>query len=64
MKLKTKKGVAKRIRLTKKGKLKRARANKSHILSKKTSKRKRRLRKSNLVSANQKSAIKKLLPYG
>ena len=42
-KLKTSKGVKKRFKLTKKGKLKRAKAFKGHILSKKTKKRKRSL---------------------
>ncbi|MFC1704196.1 50S ribosomal protein L35 [Candidatus Omnitrophota bacterium] len=63
-KLKTRKGVAKRFKLTKTGKIKRSRAYKSHILSKKTSRRKRRLRKPDLVSAHQTQQIKRMLPYG
>ncbi len=44
-KLKTSRGTAKRFKLTKKGKVKRAMAGKSHILTKKSRKRKRYLRK-------------------
>ena len=48
-KLKTKKGVKKRFKLTKTGKVKRAKANKSHILTKKTRGRKRALKKATTV---------------
>ena len=48
-KLKTRKAIAKRFKLTKKGKIKRARAFKGHILTKKSSKRKRFLRGKDLV---------------
>ncbi len=62
-KLKTHRGAAKRFSLTSKGKIKRSRAFASHILTKKTTKRKRVLRKNTLVdSANYKS-IKRLVPY-
>ncbi len=50
MKLKTHRGAAKRFRFTASGKIKRKRAYAGHILTKKTTKRKRRLRKSALVS--------------
>jgi len=63
-KLKTKKALAKRIRLTKKGKIKRSRAYKSHILSKKTRKRKRRLKQAGFISADDRAMIRRLLPYG
>ena len=63
-KMKTHRGAAKRIKKTGAGKLKRMRANKSHILTKKTQKRKRRLRKSDLVSKPDAKKFKKLLPYG
>ncbi|MBM3248573.1 MAG: 50S ribosomal protein L35 [Candidatus Omnitrophica bacterium] len=63
-KLKTRKAVAKRIKFSKTGKMKRRRAYKSHILTKKTSKRKRRLRQSTLVNKDNKSFIRRLLPYG
>jgi large subunit ribosomal protein L35 len=63
-KLKTKKAVAKRFRMTKKGKLKRAKAGKSHILTKKSRKRKRKLRHGGLVDATFTKVIRQLLPYG
>ena len=50
MKMKTHKGAAKRFKVTGSGKVKRNRAYKSHILTKKTAKRKRRLRRSDLVA--------------
>lgn len=63
-KLKTKKGVKKRFRLTKTGKIKRAKAGKSHILTKKRRKRKRALRKSALVDRTMQKKVGRLLPYG
>ena len=63
-KMKTHRGAAKRIKRTGTGKLKRMRANKSHILTKKTQKRKRRLRKSSLVAPADAKRINKILPYG
>jgi large subunit ribosomal protein L35 len=62
-KLKTHRGAAKRFSLTAKGKVKRSKAFASHILTKKTTKRKRTYRRPAIVdSANQK-AIKRLIPY-
>ncbi len=63
-KMKTHRGMAKRVKVTATGKLKRMRAYKSHILTKKTQKRKRRLRKSTLISKGDASRISRLLPYG
>lgn len=63
-KLKTRKSVAKRFRITKKGKIKRSRAFKSHLLGGKSSSRKMRLSKSDLVSSADADAIKRMLPYG
>lgn len=64
-KLKTKKGAAKRFRLTKSGKVKRKRASKGHLLTKKNGKRIRHLRKPGYVTnANEKKSVKKMLPYG
>lgn len=63
-KLKTKKALAKRMRVTKKGKIKRRRAGKGHILTKKTRKRKRSLRTADLVSRSDKEIMRRLLPYG
>jgi large subunit ribosomal protein L35 len=63
MKIKTHRGAAKRFKLTKNGKVKRASANKSHILTKKSHKRKRRLRKSSVLSAADTPKVKRMLPY-
>ena len=49
-KMKTRKGATKRFKLTASGKVKRFKAYKSHILTKKTSKRKRRLRQAGIVA--------------
>ncbi|BAK80945.1 50S ribosomal protein L35 [Candidatus Arthromitus sp. SFB-rat-Yit] len=62
-KMKTKKAIAKRFRVTGTGNLKRARAFKQHILTKKSAKRKRNLRKVGYVSVTQLKTMKKLLPY-
>ncbi len=52
MKMKTHKGAKKRFKVTGTGKVRRYKAFKSHILTKKTSKRKRRLRQAGLVATN------------
>ncbi|NLN41659.1 MAG: 50S ribosomal protein L35 [Clostridiales bacterium] len=62
-KMKTHKGAAKRFSLTKTGKVKRAKAYKSHILTKKTRKRKRNLRKGTYIAAVEEKNIKRLIPY-
>ena len=62
-KLKTHRGAAKRSSITAKGKIKRSKAFTSHILTKKTTKRKRALRKSALVDSANYKAIKRLIPY-
>lgn len=49
-KMKTHKGAAKRFKKTGTGKVRRYKAYKSHILTKKTSKRKRRLRRAGLIA--------------
>ena len=56
-------GAAKRFSLTKSGKVKRAKAYKSHILTKKTTKRKRNLRKGTYIAAAEEKNIKRLIPY-
>ena len=64
-KLKTKKGVAKRFKLSKKGKLKHAAAGKSHLLSSKEPERLRKLRRRPTIDEiNQAKYIKRMLPYG
>lgn len=62
-KMKTKKAIAKRFRITGTGKLKRSKAFKQHILTKKSAKRKRNLRKIAYVSVTQLKTMKKLVPY-
>lgn len=62
-KMKTHRGAAKRFTLTGSGKYRRMRANKSHLLTKKTAKRKRRLRHASQVSSANVPALKRLLPY-
>jgi large subunit ribosomal protein L35 len=60
-KIKTRKSVAKRFKKTKKGKVKREKAYRAHILTKKSSKRKRQLRKSTYVSKADEKRIKEML---
>ncbi len=61
-KMKTNRATAKRFKVTGTGKIRRRRANKSHILTKKTTKRKRRLRQATLVAKVDEGRIKRLLP--
>jgi large subunit ribosomal protein L35 len=61
-KMKTNRGAAKRVRRTGSGKLRRMRAYKSHILTKKSRKRKRRLRSATLVSSADARKLGRLLP--
>lgn len=64
-KLKTKKGVAKRLRLSKTGKIKYSTCGKRHLLSSKTSKRIRHLRRPKTVGGKKDiKYIKRMLPYG
>ncbi len=62
-KIKTHSGAKKRFKLTKTGKVKRAHAFKSHILNKKTTKRKRNLRQTVTADVTNVAAIKKMIPY-
>ena len=62
-KIKTHSGAKKRFILTKNGKVKRAHAYKSHILNKKTTKRKRNLRKTVVANVTNVAAVKKMIPY-
>ena len=62
-KLKTHSGAKKRFNLTKNGKVKRAHAFKSHILAKKSTTRKRGLRKAAYADKTNVAAIKLLVPY-
>ena len=64
-KLKTKKGVAKRFKLTKKGKVKHTPCGKSHLLTSKQSERLRRLRKRDTIKGTKEAKfVKSMLPYG
>ncbi len=62
-KMKTKRAAAKRFKLTGTGKLKRNKAYKTHILTKKSTKRKRNLRKPAMTDASNVKNMKKILPY-
>ena len=62
-KMKTTKAAAKRFKKTGTGLLKRNKAYKSHILTKKSQKRKRNLRKAAITDANNVKNMKKILPY-
>jgi large subunit ribosomal protein L35 len=62
-KMKTHRGAAKRFKKTKTGKIKRHRAFASHILTKKSPKRKRRLRQATLLNKSDMKRVAKLLPY-
>jgi large subunit ribosomal protein L35 len=62
-KIKTRRGAAKRFKITGSGKVRRRRAYLRHILSTKTRKQKRNLRQPTLVSNSEAKAIKKLIPY-
>jgi large subunit ribosomal protein L35 len=63
-KLKTHRGTAKRMRVTRRGKVMRSRANRNHILTKKSATRKRRLRQATQVDSSQRKMIRELLANG
>jgi large subunit ribosomal protein L35 len=64
-KLKTKKGVAKRFKTTKSGKIKFTAGGKSHLQTNKSAKRVRNLRKARkVVNKKEIKYLKKMLPYG
>ena len=62
-KLKTNRAAAKRFKLTASGKLKRGKANRRHILGKKSTKRKRGLRKATYADKTNVKQIKRMLPH-
>lgn len=62
-KIKTHSGAKKRFNLTKSGRVKRAHAYKSHILNKKSTKRKRGLRKGGYADVTNEAAIKRMILY-
>lgn len=63
-KLKTHRGAAKRFRSTASGKFKRSKAYKSHILTKKSTKRKRKLDTPTLIHKSDQRKVEHMLPYG
>ena len=62
-KVKTSRAAAKRFKKTGTGKLKRFKAYKSHILTKKSAKRKRNLRKATMTDHTNAKVMKRILPY-
>lgn len=62
-KFKTHSGAKKRFNLTKSGKVKRAHAFKSHILTKKTTKRTRNLRKNGYADVTVAATVREMIPY-
>jgi len=62
-KIKTNRAAAKRFKVTGTGKLRRSKAYKSHLLSKKSAKRKRNLRRAGYVDSTNMRGVRRLLPY-
>ncbi len=62
-KIKTHRGAAKRFSLTKSGRIKRGKAYRSHILTKKTTKRMRNLRQVGYIADCEAKKIRELIPY-
>ena len=62
-KIKTSRAAAKRLKKTGTGKLKRNKAYKSHILTKKSTRRKRNLRHATIADETNVKNMKKILPY-
>ena len=62
-KMKTHRGAAKRFKITASGKIKRSKACKSHILTKKSAKRKRQLSQLTIMDKSDSKRIRRLLPY-
>ena len=62
-KLKTKSGAAKRFKKQGSGGIKRGTANRRHILTKKSTKRKRQLRSPNAIHASDVKSAQRMLPY-
>jgi len=62
-KMKTNRGAAKRFKATGGGRIRRSKAFSSHILTKKSTKRKRNLRKTTLIAGVDTRAVRRMLPY-
>lgn len=63
-KLKTNRSVKKRMRITKSGKIKHFKAGRGHLLTLKSSKRKRHMGKAGYIEGGERHSIMRLLPYG
>lgn len=63
-KMKTNRGAKKRFKVTKSGRVKFSRANRRHILTKKSTKRKRHLREAGYLQKGDEKLVKVQLPYG
>ena len=63
-KMKTNRAAAKRFKITKSGRIKYNKANRRHILTKKSSKRKRQLRGGDFLAAGDAGLVKRMLPNG
>jgi len=63
-KMKSNSGAKKRFRFTAKGKVRAKKAFRNHILTKKTTKRKRKMRKGMTLSRADAAQVKRILPYG
>lgn len=63
-KMKTRRAAHKRFKITKSGKIKAGHAYKRHILTKKSSKRKRQLRRESFLQRGDAGLVSRLLPYG
>lgn len=62
-KMKTKSGAAKRFKVLASGKIKRTQSHLRHILTKKSTKRKRHLRGTTMLSGSDKRQVRSMLPY-
>lgn len=62
-KIRTNRSAHKRFRITGSGRVRRNKAYKSHILTKKTKKRKRNLRHATLIDSSNEKQVKRLIPY-
>ena len=63
-KMKTNKSASKRFKVTKTGKIKRHKAFASHLKTHKSAKRRRNLRKANILEPEDMDRVKRMLPYG
>lgn len=62
-KIKTNRGAAKRFKVTGKGQIAYSKSYANHIMTKKTTKRKRRLRRSGIMDKTSRAMVKRLIPY-